>query len=132
MAPPLRRHVGRFRKALGRGWLPLLRHLVLEIDPIARGNAEQIGRAPDNVVFELADLAVRIYQLPHHLDDAEPALLIDRTHDDAGEVIEIDRLAFGPRRLGDQMICGTGIELEAAFDQTVQFALLDRARLAIE
>ena len=112
--------------------MPLLRHFVLEIDPVARGNAEQISRAPDNVVLELADLAVRIYQLPHHLDDTEPALLIDRTHDDAGEMIEIDRLAFSPRRRRDQMIRRTVIELEAAFDQTVQFAFLDRARLAIE
>src|SRR3954469_20582912 len=42
---------------------------VLELNPVARRHAQQIGRAPDDVVLELADLAVGINQLPHHLDD---------------------------------------------------------------
>src|SRR5450759_4858866 len=46
--------------------------------------------APDHVVLELADLAVGVNQLPHHFDNAEPAFLIHRAHDDAGEMIEID------------------------------------------
>src|ERR1700751_1239344 len=63
---------------------------MLEIDPVARRNAQQVGRAPDHVILELADIAVGIYQLPHHFDDAKPAGLIDRAHDDAGEMVEID------------------------------------------
>src|SRR4249920_2944692 len=94
---PLCSRVGRFRYVSGRGRLPLLCHLVLEIDPVPRRNTEQTSRAPDHVILELADLSVRVYKLPHHLDDAQPTILIDRTHDDAGEMIEIDRVAFGPR-----------------------------------
>src|SRR5258708_953373 len=110
----------------------LLRYPMLEIDAVARGNAEQVGGAPDHIVLEFADLAVGIDQLPHHLDDAQASLLIHTAHDDAGEVIEIDRLAFDPCRRRDQLVRGAGIELEAAFDQAVKLALLDRGRLAVE
>src|SRR6478752_8595289 len=58
-APPLCPRVGGFRYVSGRGRLPLLRHLVLEVDPVPRRNTEQISRAPDDVILELADLAVR-------------------------------------------------------------------------
>ena len=109
-----------------------LRHAVLEIDPVARRNTEEVRSTPHDIVLELADLAVGVDQFPHHLDDTEPALLVYRAHDDAGEMIEIDGLAFDARRRCDQLICRTGIELEPALDQAVQFALLDLARLAIE
>src|ERR1700732_1769677 len=71
---------------------------VLEIDPVAGGYPEQVGGAPDHVILELADLTVGVDQLPHHLDNAQSACLIHRTHDDAGEMIEINRLAFDQRR----------------------------------
>ena len=85
-----------------------------------------------HIVLELGDLAVGEHHLPHHLDDAEPALLVDLAHDDAGEMIEIDRLALDQRGRGDQLVGGAGIELEAGFDQAVQLALLDRGGLAVE
>src|ERR1700676_1457933 len=97
------------------GGRPRLRRgdAMLEIDPVARRNAQQIGRAPDHVILELADLAVGIYQLPHHFDDAKPAGLIDRAHDDAGEVIEIDRLTLDQGRRRDQLIARAGLRREA-------------------
>ena len=98
---------------------------MLEIDPVARGHPQQIGCAPHHVVLELADLTVGIHQLPHHLDDAKPAGLIHRTHDDAGEMIEIDRLALDQGCGSDQLIRRAGIKSEAAFDQAVKFALFD-------
>ena len=105
---------------------------MLEIDPVARRHAQQVGRAPDHVVLELADLAVGIDQLPHHFDDAEPACLVHRAHDDAGEMIEIDRLALDQRRGRDQLIGGAGIKPEAAFDQAVKLALFRFGRFAVE
>src|SRR5436190_5493832 len=105
---------------------------VLEIDPVARSYAEQIGCTPDDVILELADLAVGVNHLPHHLDDTESALLIHRTHDDAGEVIEIDRLALDQCRGRDQLIRGTGIKSEAAFDQAVKLALFSLGWLAVD
>src|SRR5438046_8121521 len=105
---------------------------VLEIDPVARRYAEQIGCTPDDVTLELADLAVGVNQLPHHLDDTESALLIHRTHDDTGEVIEIDRLALDQRRGRNQLIRGTGIKPEAAFDQAMKLALFGIRRLAVD
>ena len=105
---------------------------VLEIDPVARGHAKQIGRTPDHIVLELADLAVGIDQLPHHFDDAEPARLIHRTHDDAGEMIEVDRLALDQRRGRDQLIGVAAIEPETAFDQAVKLALFGLGGFAVE
>src|SRR3984893_16219553 len=104
----------------------------LEINPIARRHAQEIGGAPDHVVLELADLAVGIDKLPHHFDDAKPALLIHRAHDDAGEMIEIDRLTLDQHRGGDQLICRAGIKPETGLEQTVKFALFNFGRLAVE
>ena len=35
----------------------------------SRGNVQQVGGAPDQIVLELGDAAVGIDDLPHHLDD---------------------------------------------------------------
>src|SRR5882672_11075406 len=105
---------------------------MLEIDPVAGRYAQQVGGAPDDIVLELADLTVDISQLPHHFDDPEPALLIHRAHDDAGEMIEIDRLALDPRRGGYQLIRGTGIEPETGFKQPMQLPLFNVGWFAVE
>src|SRR3982075_3472979 len=119
------------RTARGRGG-PSGGDTMLEFDPVARRYGQKIRRAPDHVVLELADLAIGINQLPHHLDNADPALLIHRPHDDASEMIEIDRLPLDQRRGRDQMVRGAGIEPETAFDQAVKLALLDFGRFAVE
>src|SRR5580700_2756727 len=67
---------------------------VLEIDAVTRRHAEQVGGAPDYIVLELVDLAIGVHQFPHHFDNAEPTGFINRAHDDAGEMIEVDRLAL--------------------------------------
>ena len=54
---------------------------VLQLDPVALGNPEQVGSTPDHIVLELADLAVGIDQLPHHLHDALAAVFVERAHD---------------------------------------------------
>src|SRR5438552_17025172 len=123
--------IGGIRRARRRCALPA-GDATLEIDPVALGNTEQIGGAPDDIVLELIDLAIGISQLPHHLDDAEPAFLIDRTHDDAGEMIEIDRLAFHQHRGGNQLVRSAGIEPEAGFNPPMKLALFDLGWLAIE
>src|SRR2546428_12995449 len=73
------------------------------LDAFARGNIEQIGGAPDQVVLELVEAAVSIDDFPHHLDNAPPPLLVERAIDDAGEVVEIDRLVLGGRRFVDKL-----------------------------
>src|SRR5665213_1514759 len=109
-----------------RGWRPLFAgDPMLEIDPVAGRHAQQIRRTPDDVILELADLAVGIHQLPHHFDNAESAFFVDRTHDDAGEMIEVDRLALDQSGGRDQFIRAAGIEPEPCFEQAVQFALLN-------
>ena len=75
------------------------RHAVAQLDPVARGDAEQVGGPPDQVVLEFGDAAVRVDHFPHHLDHAPPSVLVERAVDQAGEVIEIDRLVLGFGRL---------------------------------
>src|SRR6476659_10510999 len=77
---------------------------MLEVDPVALGDPEQVGRAPDDVILELGHLAIGIDQLPHHLDDALAALFVERAHDDAGEVIEVDGLALDLGSVRNQAI----------------------------
>src|SRR5260370_39226063 len=59
---------GAFSAVRARRGLPA-GNTMLEIDPVPRGYAQQIGRAPDDVILELAGLTVGISRLPHHLDD---------------------------------------------------------------
>ena len=66
--------------------IPAAGNAILQCNAFVGRNAEQIGRTPDDALLEFADVVVRIDQLPHHLDDPRPALLIDRSHDQAGEV----------------------------------------------
>src|SRR5579872_5433860 len=105
---------------------------MLEIKPVAGGYPQQIGRAPNHIVLELAHLAVGINEFPHHLDDAQAAPLIHRTHDHAREMIEVDRLTFDQRCGCDQFVGCSGIEPEAAFDQAMQLAFFDLGRFAVE
>src|SRR5579872_216888 len=105
---------------------------MLEINPVAGGYPQQIGRAPNHIVLELAHLAVGINKFPHHLDDAQATTLIHRTHDHAREMIEVDRLTFDQRCGCDQFVGGSGIEPEAAFDQAMQLAFFDLGRFAVE
>ena len=104
---------------------------VLEVDPVSGRHPKQIGGTPDHVVFELTDLAVGVDQLPHHFDNAPSAGLIHRTHDDAGEMIEINRLTLDQHRRRDQLVRRSRIKPEAAFDQAVKFALFGFGRFAV-
>ena len=47
-------------------------------------------------------------------------------------MIEIDRLALDQRRGRDQLIRGTGIKPEAAFDQAMQLALFSLGWFAVD
>src|SRR5580704_9751448 len=71
-------------------------------DALARGDAEQVGDAPDEILLEVADPPSGMDDLPHHFNDTPPAVIIDRTGDAAGEVIEIDRPLLGLGCLIDQ------------------------------
>src|SRR5262249_40895259 len=59
-------------------------------DAIARRDREQVGDAPHHVLLELAHVAVGVAHLPQHLDEPQPARLVERSHQQAGEMIEVD------------------------------------------
>src|SRR3954466_2017449 len=80
----------------GRPRPQAIRDLELEFDAIAPGNPKQIGGPPQHIILEFGDLSVGEYHLPHHLDDAQPALLVDLAHDHTGEMIKVDRIVLGP------------------------------------
>src|SRR5215213_11025963 len=72
-------------------------------DAFGRRYAEQIGNAPDQIVLELRSRAVGISDRPHHLDQAQPLAFVERSVEQTGEMIEIDRLFIGDRGLFDQL-----------------------------
>src|SRR3954469_9112472 len=107
-------------------------HTVLEIDTVAQRHAQQVRGAPDHIIFELADLAVDIDQLPHHFDNAESARLIYRSHNYARKMIEIDRLALNQSCGRDQPIRRSPIKPETAFDQSMKLAPFVLRRFTID
>src|SRR3979490_1502236 len=81
-----------------------------QLDPLARGGAEQSGGPPEQVVLEFGDVTVRVGDLPHHFDDPAPSGFVERAVDEAGEMIEIDRLMLGLRGLGHELVGGGLVE----------------------
>src|SRR5262245_56431554 len=107
-------------------------HAPAQLDPVAPGDAKQIRGAPDQIVLELADAAVGVDHLPHHLDHAPPSILVERPVDQAGEVVEVDRLVLGLGRLGDQLVGGRVVETEPPLDDGMQLVTLDVRDIAVD
>src|SRR5712691_301218 len=107
-------------------------HVMTQLDPVARGNAEQVRGPPEQVVLELGDAAVGVDHFPHHLDHAPPAVLIERPVDQAGEVIEIDCLVLGLGGVEDQLVGRRFIEAEPPLDDGVQLVALDVRHGAVD
>ena len=82
--------------------------------------------------LEFADGTVGIDHFPQHLDDAQPARLVERAHQQAGEMIEIDRLVVVLRRLGDQLVGRGGVEPVLRLEDGLQLATLGVGKLAVE
>ncbi len=93
---------------------------------------EKVGGPPEQIVLEFADPAVREGDLPHHLDHAPPPVLVERTVDQAGEVIEVDRLVLGFGRLGDQNIGGGVVEVETPLDDGMKLVPLGLREVAVD
>src|SRR6478752_7117337 len=74
----------------GAAALPLAGDTLAQRDAVARGDPQQIGGAPHQVILELRDASVCQHDFPHHLDNTEAARFVERSVDQAGEVIEID------------------------------------------
>src|SRR5262249_19068206 len=78
-------------------------HALAQLDTRARRYAKQTRGAPDDVLLKLVNPPVDIDDLPHHLDHAPAPLLVERAVEQAGEVIEIDRLAIRQGRTVDEL-----------------------------
>src|SRR5262249_56211399 len=83
-----------------------------QLNSLGGGDAEEVGDPPDQVAFEIVDAAVGISDLPHHFDHAAAAILVERAIDQTGEMIEIDRLVLGLRRVRDQLVRRRLVEAE--------------------
>src|SRR4029077_882157 len=103
-----------------------------QCNSVVRGDPQQIGGAPHQVILELVDAPVREHDFPHHLDDTEAARLVERAVDQAGEVIEIDRLVVGPRAGIDQLLRRGVVEREAGLEHGTQPVALDIGHGAVD
>src|SRR5712691_3104607 len=124
---------------LGRGGIgaaspgrPGARHAPAQLDALARGNPQQVGGAPDDVVLELVGGPVRIGGFPHHLDDAPAPFLVERAIDQVGEMIEVDRLAVRRDRGVEQLGGARLVEVEAIFEDVVQAVALGLRQVAVD
>ena len=95
-------------------------------DPLLRRHAKEIGGAPQQIVLQLVAAAVGIDDLPHHLDDAGAAALVERAVERMGEMIKVDRFLLGRRRLGDQFFGRRIVERKALLEHVVQLVALAR------
>src|SRR3989442_14736638 len=108
------------------------RHALAQLDALARGYAEKISRAPDEIVLEFGYAIVGVDDLPHHFDDAQAARFVERAIEQAGEMIDIDRLLLGLGGLGHKLVGRRVIKLEATLDDRVQLAALDLRYVAVD
>ena len=77
-------------------------------------------------------LPVREDDLPHHLDDAEAAGLVERAVDQAGEVIEVDRLVFGERADVDEFVGRGVVERKMGFEDRAQLLALGARHVSVD
>ena len=111
------RHVRRAAPSTaGRRRVAPGRDAMLELDPVARGHAEQVGGAPDHIVLELADLGRRRKPAPTSFPQcvSRPSSSTG-AHDDTGEMVEIDGLALDQRGRRDQFVRRAGFERQSGF-----------------
>src|ERR1041385_4359007 len=107
-------------------------HAAAQRHAVARGNPQEIGGAPHQIILEFVDASVRENHLPHHLDDTEAPCFVERAVDQAGEVIKVDRLVVGPRAGIDQRVgCGV-IECEARLEHRAQPVAFDAGHVAVD
>ena len=95
-------------------------------------SSEKVGGAPHNVVLEFIGLTVGKHHLPHHLHHAPAAPLVEGAIDQMGEVIKVDRLVLGRRRLVDQFIGARIVERKAALDHGAQGVALALRHVAVD
>ena len=107
-------------------------HLLAELDPLARRNAEEIRGPPDQVALELAHVTVGIDHFPHHFDHAAATVLFERAIDQLREMIEIDRLVLGRGRFRGQFARHLLVEAESPLDERVQLGALHVGNRAVD
>src|SRR5208283_109671 len=99
---------------------------------LPRRHAKQLGDAPDDILLAFVDVAVCVSELPEHADELAAAFLVERTFQDAGEMIEIDGLALALGRMRDQVARLRMGEIEALFDESLHSRALVGVELAVD
>ena len=111
---------------------PPARRCAAAVRSVPLRHAKQIGGAPKEIVLQFVAGAVGVDDLPHHLDEAGPAGFVERAVEQAGEMIEVDGLVLGERRLVDQFVGGGVVEREAVLDHRVQLVALALRHFAVD
>ena len=101
-------------------------------DTVARGHPQQIGDAPHQVILEFVD-APSANTISHIISTIprRPGF-VERAVDQAGEMIEVDRLVLGERADIDQLLGRGLVEGETRLEQRMQLVALGRGHVAVD
>jgi hypothetical protein len=106
--------------------------LPAELDTLAGRYAQQVGDTPNDIVLEFVDASVRVYDFPHHLDDAAAAFVVECIIELTGEMVEINRASLGHRGVVDQLSSGGIVESETRFQNGVKRFTPGRRHFAVD
>ena len=97
------------------------RNLPAKLDPLSRGHPQEIGGAPNDIVFDFIHFFVGVDNLPHHLDDLAATFVVHKLIDLAGKVVEIDGGPVGRGRFLDQPGSSQIIQIKVRSEHRVKF-----------
>src|SRR5215471_4128595 len=114
-------------------WLRLPgRDAMAYLDAPARRYPQQVRRPPDHILLEFRYTTVSIDHFPHHLDQTQAAILVERAVDQAGEMVEVDGIAISRDGGVNQRGGGRIVKGKPVFEQGVQFVALDARHVSID
>ena len=97
------------------------RDLPAKLDPLPRGQPQEIGGAPNDIVFNFIHFSVGIYNLPHHLNDLAASFVVHKLIELAGEVVKIDGGPVDRGRFLDQPGSSQIVQVKMRSEHRVKF-----------
>ena len=101
-------------------------------DALGRRYAEQVGDPPDQVVLVFGDRAVGIGDPPHHLDHAQPLVLVERIVEQMGEMIEIDAFSSAAVACSISSPAAASSSSKRCFSRRLQLVALGIGHVAVD
>jgi hypothetical protein len=100
------------------------RCLLAFLDALARGHAEEVGNAPDDVILHFASFAIGINDVPQDTDQLQTLFGIEVTLEIGGEAVVVDCGTFCFEPGGDESVELFAVERILLLQQLAQPPLL--------